>query len=560
MSLFPRRFARIDALRIRRFPKLPPVTALAAWLVLAGILWPVAPAQAVLRNVRVDRTSFSPNGDGIRDVVRILWEQSTPTAGVRVEIRPATATGGPYVRAFALGPSPADSVGFPADDSFVTWDGRDSSGVLLPEANYVAHVFEIDTLGVPVPLSFGFTASILDVTAPAVPEMDEGLDGLRTTASTLEFGGFAPGADSVIVFWGGAPVDTVRVAADSSFSVIAALVEGPNAIAVRGYDRAGNESPLSLAVTVTYHNTADIVLISPRPFEVSPNGDGVLDTARVLVRLDAPTTRLTVQVRASVPYLTGTTIADSVWVAILHDSAAAAGDHTFEWDGKDSTLTDVPDGSWFFFAQAESIDAAGNPVPGAGRFARTVLDRVAPSVPVPSPSPPKQTSRNSIVLTGVPVGTAVPADTVIAWRGATQVGRDTGTPWSITLPLVLGTNVFTLEGADRAGNRSPMSAPIQIVYQEPIGFHAPERFRASDVFEVNVTRTARAVLIELFTLEGRLVRHLSVTRVDQRYELPWNLLDDRGSTVGDGPYMARATVTYDDGVIESTRAAIVVAK
>ena len=65
MSLFPRRFARIDALRIRRFPKLLPVPALAAWLVLAGTLWPVAPAQAVLRNVRVDRTSFSPNGDGI---------------------------------------------------------------------------------------------------------------------------------------------------------------------------------------------------------------------------------------------------------------------------------------------------------------------------------------------------------------------------------------------------------------------------------------------------------------------------------------------------------------
>ncbi len=557
MSLILRRFAHIDALRFRPVPWFRHGLSGARALVLAAGLVAAGPSLSAVSNVRVDGGSFSPNGDGVHDLVRILWSASTPPESLRVEIRPsAQGTSGPWVRAFALGPRPAGP-----DE--VSWDGRNDAAAPLPEGPYVALVLELTAAGAPVAGSAGTALVTIDITAPPVPAILEGFDGRDTTASSLAAAGIAPGADSVVVFSGGVPIDTVRVSStDSSFKATAPLIEGPNAIAAQSFDRAGNRSPLSPAVTVTYRNTADITVFAARPFVSSPNGDGVLDSVRIQLRLDAPTTRLVVQVREAVPYLTGSSFADSLdWIRILHDGPLPAGDHFFDWDGRDSTGTAVPDGFWFYFAQAESANAAGNPFPGLRKYTFSLLDRTAPSVPVPSPPPPARTTRNSATFTGIPVGTAQVADTVLVWRGGTVVGRDVDKArWSITAPLVLGDNTFTLEGADRGGNRSPMSAPITILYEEPLGFHAPERFRATDVFDVNVTRTARSVRIDLHDMGGRRVRTLLVDQLGQRYELPWNLQDDRGITVGDGPYVARVTVTYDDGVVETKSGAIVVAK
>ncbi|MEO6463048.1 MAG: FlgD immunoglobulin-like domain containing protein [Candidatus Eisenbacteria bacterium] len=513
--------------------------------------------MAAISNIRVDGPFFSPNGDGVHDLARIQWSASTPPESIRVEIRPsAQGTSGPWVRAFALGPRPAGP-----DE--VTWDGLSDSAAVLPEGPYVVLVIELTAAGTRVAGSAGTALITIDITPPPVPSILEGFEGRDTTSATLAVLGIARNADSVVVFSGGVPVDTVRVSStDASFAATAPLIEGPNAIAAQSFDRAGNRSPLSPAVTVFYRNTATITVFVARPFVTSPNGDGVLDSARVLLHLDAPTTRLSVQVREAVPYLTGTTFADSLeWVRILHDGPLPAGEYSFGWDGRDSTGTAVPDGTWWFFAQAESADAAGNPLPGQREFTFFVLDRLAPSIPVPSPAPPPRTTRNSVTFTGVPVGTSEVADTVLVWRGGTVVGRDVNKArWSITVPLVLGDNTFTLEGADRAGNRSPMGPPITILYEEPLGFHAPERFRAGDVFDVNVARTARSVRIDLYDLDGRRVRTLLIEQPGQRYELPWDLRDDRGITLGDGPYVARVTVTYDDGVVETRSGAIVAAK
>jgi NAD-dependent deacetylase len=45
-----------------------------------------------------------------------------------------------------------------------------------------------------------------------------------------------------------------------------------------------------------------------------------------------------------------------------------------------------------------------------------------------------------------------------------------------------------------------------------------------------------------------------------RYELPWDLNDESGHGVGDGPYLARLTVTYADGSVQETKGAVVVVK
>ena len=559
MSLILRRFARIDALRFRlhRWSRLGPA---AAWaLALAGGLAAAGASVAAVSNVRwADGVSFSPNGDGVHDLARLVWTASTPPESIRVEIRPSTqGPTGPWLRAFALGPRPAGTDG-------VTWDGLTDSLAALPEGGYNAFVLELTAAGTPIFISAGSLITI-DITAPPAPSILAVLDGSSTTVDFLNADGIAGRADSVVVLSGGVPVDTVRVSsADSSFKANAPLLEGPNAIAAQSFDRAGNRSPLSPAVTVTYRNTAEITLLAARPNAVSPNGDGVQDTARVLVRIDAPTTRLIVQVRPAFPYLVGTVRADTLGnrIQTVYDGPiAAAGEYLFDWDGRDSTGTPAPDGSWFFFAQAESADAAGTPLPAMFEFANFIIDRIAPSVPVPSPPPPARTTLNTATLTGLAHGTAIAIDTVLVWRDGEVVGRDFGRAnWAVTVPLILGANTFTLEGADRAGNRSAMSPPVTILYEEPLGFHAPERFRATDVFDVNVARTAQSVRIDLYDLTGRRVRTLLVQEFGQRYELAWDLKDDRGATVGDGPYVARVTVTYDDGVVEKRSGAIVAAK
>lgn len=541
MSLIPRRLAA-----------LAPACLLVLAFALAGFPGPWAGpgiADAALSNVRVDRPAFSPNGDGVRDSVRISWSDTLAAESLRVEIRPSLQ-GSVLIRSVAYGPLPPGSYGF-------TWDGRDSLGAIAPEAQYTIFVIELTSTGSAVPNGLGAAASILDLTPPPVPTIDEPLAGFDTTSAQLPVSGFAPGADSVVVYANGFPADSARVsAADNSFAAAVPLVEGPNTVAVLGYDRAGNFSGLSTAVAGTYRNTPDLTLVRAAPFEFSPNNDGRIDTTRLSLRIDVATTRLRVEVRPSVPYLTGTTLADTVAVVRLHDQPIAAGDHVFPWTGLDSTGTAVPDGNWYFYVQAESAGVDGTPHPGRRVTARMVVDRTAPPVPAPDAGTPTRTTRNRITLAGNTPG----ADSVLVARGGVVVARPTGARWSAEVSLVLGDNSFTFEAVDRAGNRSAISPPFVVTYEEPIGFHAPERFRAGDVFDVNVTRTARSVRIDLYELSGRRVRTLTVNQLNQRYELEWNLLDDLGRTVGDGPYVARATVSYEDGTTSISTAAVVVAK
>ena len=523
-------------------------------MVLAGLVGPsTAPgtAEAALSSIRVDRGAFSPDGNGVRDSVRISWTVSPAAESLRVEIRPSLqGSNGPLIRAVAYGPLPAGTYGF-------TWDGRDTLGAIAPEVQYTLFVIELTAAGGSVPNGLGAAASVLDLTPPAVPTFDDLLDGFDTTTPDLTVTGFAPGADTAVVFANGFAADTVRVAsADSSFASELALVEGPNTIAVQGFDRAGNASGLSTAVTATYRNTPDLRSVRVSPFEFSPNNDGRADTTRLSLTIDAPTTRLRVEVRPSVPYLTGTTLADTSAILRLYDAPIAAGDHAFPWTGLDSTGTAVPDGNWFFYVQAESAGVDGAPHPGRRVSARTVIDRVAPPVPAPDPGTPTSASRNRITLAGNTPG----ADSVLVAKSGVVFARVPGARWTTEATLTLGANSFTFEGVDRAGNRSGVSPPFVVTYEEPVGIHAPERFRAGDVFDVNVTKTARAVRIDLYELSGRRVRTLSVNQLNQRYELAWNLLDDLGRTVGDGPYVARTTVTYEDGTSSTSTAAVVVAK
>ena len=77
---------------------------------------------------------------------------------------------------------------------------------------------------------------------------------------------------------------------------------------------------------------------------------------------------------------------------------------------------------------------------------------------------------------------------------------------------------------------------------------------------MNLASAPREVRIELWALDGRKLRTLVSSSSNTSQELAWNLLDDVGKEVGDGPVIARLTITYNNGQVDQTKAAVVVAK
>ena len=519
-------------------------------LALAAIL-PARTADAGTVNMRANPVAFSPNGDGVREVTVISWTVTdSAAASIVIKIRrsgvnPST----PALRTFDLGARPVGR------DS-IEWDGRDDAAVLLPDTLYAIRLTERDALG--AILSQPQVAVQLDATPPIAPHIAGPVDTTRSTAD-YTLSGTAAGADSVILWRDGVPADTAGVGIDPpDFAFKIKLNEGDNRFSVQAFDRAGNVSPQTTEVDVHYVNTADVGLVAAVPPAFSPNGDGVLDSSRVSFSIDAPTTRLEVHVRRG-PIPLGQDV--TAPVTTLFDGPAAAGPKSFVWAGRDSLGAPAGEASYVFAVRAESLTAGGTPIPSTvTRYAAVTLDLTPPPAPVLDPPPPARTSRSTLVLHI----RAPAADSAFVFDNGNRIARATVPGFKkeveLTVPLILGDNAFTLESNDLAGNPSPRSAPFVVLYEEPIGFHAPERFTAGDEFDVNLTSPARSVVIDLFTLRGEPVRRLVSTQSLTRYELVWNLADETGNMVGDGPYVARLTVTYPDGTVRESRGAVVVVK
>jgi hypothetical protein len=529
----------------------PRFTTFALVLLAMIALAPARPARADINSFRAVPTAFSPNGDGRRDVTLLSWNVAGATADtIQIAVRRSSASvSTPPLRTFTF-------TGRPVGRDSVEWDGLDDNGALLPDTLYSLRLTERSAAGTLVGL-LALTVD-LDTTPPDLPTIDGPADTVVTDSSYI-VAGIAAHADTVIVFRGGAPFDTLAASGDpAAFGLKVRLAEGANSFAVQSYDRAFNLSPQTTAINVRYVNTPDLSAPRATPATFSPNGDGVLDSTRVVFSIDAPTTRLLVTVRSGpIP----SRFEDlSLPVDNVYDGPAAAGAQSFTWGGRDSVGATVADGPYFFRVSAESLSTDYVPIP-------STLQKVAPFVlDTTPPLPPTLTSplpATTIYGTVTAHVHTVQGDSLFTRSNGVLVSR-ISTPSTATtnvvVPLLLGDNDLTFQSKDFAGNESLVSGPFRVVYEAPLGFHAPERFGHGDAFVVNVTKPAREVVIDLFTLRGRPMRRLFLTQTRTRYELPWDLNDESGSSVGDGPYLARLQVTYVDGSVEERKAAIVVIK
>ncbi|MEP7027182.1 MAG: hypothetical protein ABI960_01175 [Candidatus Eisenbacteria bacterium] len=514
-------------------------------------LAPAGPARADVTGLRATPSTISPNGDGQRDRTVLSW---TVAGGVADSIHITVRRSGSNpllapLRTFLLTARPVGR------DS-LEWDGRDGGGSLLPDTLYSVRLTERDNTGAIV--AEAVVAVELDTTAPPVPVIAGPAD-TAVTDTSYAFAGIAAAADTVILFRAGVPFDTLAVDLESqSFGINVRLAEGDNLLAVQSYDRGYNFSPQTTAINVRYVNTPDLASLRALPDKFSPNGDGILDSTRVTATIDAPTSRLSVVIRKGA--LVTNAEDTSLPVTVLNDAPAPAGAHVFVWDGRDSVGTVVGDGAYFFRVFADSQDVSGAAIPSRVRRTSAVtVDNTPPAAPTIASPAPARTIRGSVILR---VKTLF-ADSLFTRRDGTlisHVATAAIATTDVSVPLAFGDNAITFQASDLAGNKSAVAGPFIVRFETPVGFHAPERFGRGDAFAVNLTAPARSVVIELFTLRGQPVRRLFSSQSSSRYELPWDLDDDAGRSVGDGPYVARLRVTFSDGSVEESKAAVVVVK
>lgn len=105
-----------------------------------------------------------------------------------------------------------------------------------------------------------------------------------------------------------------------------------------------------------------------------------------------------------------------------------------------------------YYFKFDAWNKAGTSTPLNSDFSNVVtatFDLKAPTVPVMTPPLPATTTLDSIPIAGTKE-----ANSSILIGGVEKVPLNASTTWSVTMPLVLGTNLFAIMSRDAAGNES----------------------------------------------------------------------------------------------------------
>ena len=278
--------------------------------------------------------AFSPNGDGVRDTVRLHGGLSDSAAWTIVV---TNASGTVVARFSGTGPAAA-----------ATWDGHDTSGNRAPDGTYTASFAASDDNGTARPAS---TTVRIDTLSPQIT-------GLAATPTVVSPNGDRF-ADSAAVGFSlsetssvgltvldakGTVVRTLpaiseasgsrRLVWDGKIGTASALTVAPDGtyqLVLRATDAAGNHSSAHVAVTV------DDTIGHPHlsPIWLSPNGDGTHD-AGVLGFRTTRGARLSVAIARS-----GGAVVRRASLGSL-----ASGTQSWTWDGLDTAGAVVADGTY----------------------------------------------------------------------------------------------------------------------------------------------------------------------------------------------------------------------
>jgi flagellar hook assembly protein FlgD/outer membrane protein OmpA-like peptidoglycan-associated protein len=515
--------------------------------------------QATPVSLATDLPAFSPNGDGVKDVIHVIPTVKV-TAGIDKWTLAIKDQSGAVKRTF----SGAGTV--PGQTQF---DGKDDVGTLLPEGTYVASLNVIYRNGhTPTADSPPF---LLRVTPPSAtvgaPWLEFSPDGVGTkTALGVTQNG------SLEILWQGVIQDSARKAVKSfrwdesapkSFTWDGRdedgklVPDGTYSYRLASTDPAGNTGTAALDGIVV--NTATTPVSLSVDFSAfSPNGDGAKDTLHF--SLNAPVTK-----------------GIEKWSLLVKDGSGKARrtftgssvlPKTQELDGKDDDGVVLPEGA---YTATLALQYANGHVPSADSPS-FVIDVTAPVATVSSDyavfSPIGEGTRNLLTFSQTGSKDAAWAGTVLdaagkAARTATWKGRpdakfvfDGHGDDGKLLPD--GKYTYTLAGLDSAGNKGASTAlPFEIdttatpvIVSTDLTYFSPNGDGVRDTLRIvpslKVTTGVDTFALRIKNDKGTVIRTVSGQGVAP-VDFVWDGLDDAKIKAPDGQFTAELSVLYRNG-------------
>ena len=513
--------------------------------------------RATPLKIATDIPSFSPNGDGVNDTIRIV-----PTLGLSEGIESFTfrirGTGGDVVRTV----SGRDK----APDALV-WDGKDDAGRTAIDGPYYAEILVVYAKGnQPKANSNVFT---IDTAKPTVsvrtdfplfsPNGDGNLDTTTIYQSSSEEDRWvgqildASGNRIHSYEWKGKAGDVVWDGRGDDGRLVQ---DGTYVYLVRATDKAGNSGE-STPLQISTDTRATPVRLSSDRTWFSPNGDKVNDTVKIIPSLKETegVSTYTIWIKSA----SGEQVRTITGKGVPTDTP---------WDGRNEAGRQAPDGQ--YGAELEVVYAAGNkPRAASNPFS---IDTVAPSVTARADinlfSPDgddrldvvkiSQSSSEEDLWEAEIRNAAGQKVRGLFWQGRTAEeyvwdGRsDEGTQ------VPDGAYTYQVRATDKAGNLG-QSAPITVTLDTrptpvrvttDLAFFSPNRDGVKDTVKI-VPVLGIATGIESFTWRIRPAGGGTVKTVAGSGRAPaefsWDGRDNAGNAVPDGAYTAELELTYAKG-------------
>lgn len=495
-----------------------------------------AGAQAVDYFV-IQYPSISPNGDGVRDasLVRVGLEKACDRLLVVLE----TVSASPIDTLI-------DVVGPAAGTVHANlFDGTDGAGAPLPEGTYRLRCAALGG----GPVEEYVRPVIVDITAPLarIERIDPGI--------------YAPGvpgaAQTVLVYYTlqqTGPGDTLSMVVTNPLgegerTTIAAPGDGEHrleysadgdapdgiySISIVCADEGGNSSADAGALDVDTRGPTQSFVVKPPPHTNVPPA---VITGKAHDRNGVHDLRL-------------------VWdggAPFAPDSSWADGD-TLRW--RFDAIDALREGAGYREGSHTIVARCSDPFVADTMRHRTkiqytfTLDLTAPDAPVlERPASPSREPRTVLRGTISQPGTSRVRVTRLAGIGAdtTITYEPSGSTFAVTMPLLAGDNVIRAVAEDDAGNVSAFSNAVTVRYEPANEVVWPEALRGPDAFRVYTASPALRATVDIYTVAGELVATLVENGPSQAFVLDWDLTNDDGEEVRNGPYLAVVTVTRESG-------------
>ena len=342
----------------------------------------------------IDRTLFSPNGDGVLDDASVTVSAFEPITVKVVIVRAfrdartnlVTVIPGPSVTTLA-----ADVVMNDGDRLF-PWDGRDSAGHVAPDGGYAFRTTMVDGCGNE---KIDIRYLELDNTPPAIA-----VDSPKSGASVpIEFTVTGTVSDLHPLRYEAAAIS--ELSPDAAYALpglgrfnaphidlarwnTAGLTGGARVV-VKAFDGAGNSTTREVPIMLT----EPVELISgfnPAPNPFSPNGDGRREKVSLLYSLTRSAHLTLDLVRAS----NGAKIK-----TLMSRMPAPAGNGAAVWDGRNAVNEIEPDEEVAAVLTAEVL-ADGEVTARQVAHTGFTLDKTAPQIRFTLPKGPVTTARSGV--------------------------------------------------------------------------------------------------------------------------------------------------------------------